>query len=204
MNSKSCDTCKDNVDDYDFDSGKDFGEYKDEVKCIDCIQEYKKDYPYDFEVAEKSWKNSTITEKAEYAKKGNISNSVIIFTERELAPHWENISEMNQWILLEVMADTKGTSSMKNVNKSIFKYEIKIEDYQIVMMPKNAVILCTGVQYEKMCLWALVDPKAEMEKRRIIVKGTGHTVDEKNMKYIGTNQLMEGHLVWHIFEDVLK
>ena len=90
------------------------------------------------------------------------------------------------------------------MSKSISKYEITIRDYQIVMMPKNAEILCTGLQYKKMCLWALVDPKAEMEKRRIIVKGTGHSIDEENMKYIGTNQMMDGLLVWHIFEDVLK
>lgn len=86
------------------------------------------------------------------------------------------------------------------MTKSIFKYEIKMEDSQIVMMPKNAEILCSDVQYGKMCLWALVNPNAEKESRLIIVKGTGHSIDEENMKYIGTNQMMEGHLVWHIFE----
>ena len=86
------------------------------------------------------------------------------------------------------------------MSNSILKYEIKMDDSQIVMMPKNADILCTDVQYGKMCLWALVDQKAEKESRRIIIKGTGHPIDEENIKYIGTNQMMEGHLVWHIFE----
>jgi len=90
------------------------------------------------------------------------------------------------------------------MSKSIFKYEITINNYQVVMMPKNADILCTGVQYGKMCLWALVDPKAEKESRRIILKGTGHSIDGKNMKYIGTNQMMQGLLIWHIFEEKLK
>ncbi len=90
------------------------------------------------------------------------------------------------------------------MTKLIFKYEIMVEGYQSVMMPKDADIFCTDVQHGKMCLWALVDPKAEKESRRIIVKGTGHSIDEENMKYIGTNQMMDGHLVWHIFEEILK
>ncbi len=95
MNTKQCDKFKDVVDDYDHTGGKDFGEYKEE-------------YPYDFEVAEKSWKNSTIIEKAYYTKKGNIHGSVVVFTDTQVAPEWKDISETNQWVLLNVMEETKG------------------------------------------------------------------------------------------------
>ncbi len=108
MNSKQCDKCKDVVDDYEYTGGKDFGEYKEEIMCIDCIQEYKEEYPYDFEVAEKSWKNSTIIEKAYYTKEGNIDGSVVVFTDTHVAPEWKDISETNQWVLLNVMTGVKG------------------------------------------------------------------------------------------------
>jgi len=109
MNTKSCDKCKEDVDDYDHGGYKDFGEHKEEVMCIDCIQEYKKEYPYDFEVAEKSWKSSTIIEKAYYTKEGNIHGSVVVFTDTQVAPKWEDISETDQWVLLQVMTEVKGS-----------------------------------------------------------------------------------------------
>jgi len=85
---------------------------------------------------------------------------------------------------------------------SIFKYDLKIRDDQTVKMPIGAKILSTQLQYEKICLWALVDPANEMEERKIIIRGTGHHIDEMDMKYIGTVQMVGGHLVWHVFEDL--
>jgi len=55
------------------------------------------------------------------------------------------------------------------MTKLIFKFEIMVEGYQSVMMPKDADILCTDVQYGKMCLWALVDPKAKKESGFLVV-----------------------------------
>jgi len=105
METKQCDKCKDVVDDYNNTGGKDFGECKEEIMCIDCIQEYKEEDPYDWEVAEKSWKDSTIIEKAYFTKEGNIHGSVVIFTDTKVAPEWKDISETNQWVLLNVMGD---------------------------------------------------------------------------------------------------
>lgn len=121
MDTKQCDTCKDVVDDYEHGGDKDFGEYKDEVKCIDCIQEYKKDYPYDFEVAEESWKNATSDEKLYFVMVGKIQESVI---ESPTPPEWKNIKEVDQWVLLEIMGEK---NEMTSEDKD---YKIMLEEVE--------------------------------------------------------------------------
>ena len=84
--------------------------------------------------------------------------------------------------------------------KRIFKYALETTDSQIVNMPKGAKILCIQVQYEKPCIWALVDPEKESEPRIFEIFGTGNPVPDRDRRYIGTYQLMGGQLVFHCFE----
>ena len=87
------------------------------------------------------------------------------------------------------------------MNKSIWKFPLETEDTTTIIMPENAEILTVQVQRDIVCLWALVDPNASREPRTIQIIGTGHPIDGKvNRKYIGTYQLMEGALVFHVFE----
>lgn len=68
-------------------------------------------------------------------------------------------------------------------------------------MPQGAEILTVQTQYEKPCIWALVDPRAPMKKVTIETYGTGHNVHENGYrKYIGTYQLAAGGLIFHCFE----
>jgi len=68
-------------------------------------------------------------------------------------------------------------------------------------MPVDAKILCTATQGQQVCLWALVDSdQKKMETRRIRIYGTGHPIDEPNLEYIGTYQLMDGRFIGHVFE----
>lgn len=70
-------------------------------------------------------------------------------------------------------------------------------------MPEGAKILAVEAQYEKPCMWALVDPNQETETRHFEVFGTGHPIhyDSRNIrKYIGTYQLNNGGLIFHVFE----
>lgn len=81
----------------------------------------------------------------------------------------------------------------------IFKYTLKIVDEQEVEMPKGAIIL--DVQEQNMgflSLWAIVDPEAEVEKRKFEVIGTGNEISMKPREYIAT--AVCGLYVWHIFE----
>lgn len=89
------------------------------------------------------------------------------------------------------------------MRKAIWKYVLDTTDHQAVEMPVGAEILTVQTQYNKPCMWALVDPSAEEEKRYFEIFGTGHDVNYDmgvNRKYIGTYQLDKGTLVFHVFE----
>jgi len=88
------------------------------------------------------------------------------------------------------------------MNKVIWKYELNTTDVQKLGMPKGAEILTVQTQFDKPCLWALVNPDAEKETRGFMTYGTGHTIPTEPYphKYIGTYQLNSGVLVFHVFE----
>lgn len=79
---------------------------------------------------------------------------------------------------------------------------MKIDDYQTVMMPRGAQILTVQAQRERPCLWALVDTDNEPEERYFRMAGTGHPFSSKDklLRFIGTFQIMQGGLVFHVFE----
>ena len=92
------------------------------------------------------------------------------------------------------------------MKKTIWKFCLKTTDLQSVKMPKGAEILHVNSQFNNLKIWALVDPEQEREERFFEIFGTGHTVDmDADRKYLGTYQLHEGSLVFHVFErfDVL-
>lgn len=89
------------------------------------------------------------------------------------------------------------------MKKTIWKFEIKATDKQHIKMPKGAEILYIDNQYEVANLWALVDPKEEMEERTFEVFGTGHEIYYDmgvDRNHIGSFQLNQGTLVFHVFE----
>lgn len=90
--------------------------------------------------------------------------------------------------------------------KTIWKYELLTTDEQTMRIPKGAFVLCVQMQYDKPCLWALVDLDAERENRTFTTVGTGHQHDAKfwlGLQYIGTYQLYDGKIVAHVFEKTL-
>lgn len=91
------------------------------------------------------------------------------------------------------------------MQKTIYKYQLDIEDKQFIVLPKEAEILSVQVQNSIPCLWALVDPKEEHEERTFEIFGTGHPVHYDmgvERKFIGTFQMRSGALVFHLFERV--
>ena len=84
--------------------------------------------------------------------------------------------------------------------RAIYKYPLKVLDEQEVMMPKGARILAVQTQREAPCLWAEVELGAELQLRIIEVFGTGHPIDERPRKYLGTFQLLNGDFLGHVFE----
>lgn len=70
-------------------------------------------------------------------------------------------------------------------------------------MPEQAEILSVGWQgpnIHELQIWALVDPAAEYEQRKIAIYGTGNPVPEESGEFIGT-VIQPGLFVWHVFEE---
>ena len=85
---------------------------------------------------------------------------------------------------------------------TIWKYIIKVQDHQTISMPKDSQIIDVQVQHGDLCLWAIVDPNAELSDTKIMIKGTGHPFDKSKIaKYIGTVQMYNDDLVLHIFKE---
>lgn len=89
----------------------------------------------------------------------------------------------------------KRSNSMK-----LYKYELPIEDASVLRMHKGAQLLTVQIQYEIPHVWALVDTTKEIEDRTLFVVGTGHTLPEEAGDYVGTFQMFNGKLVFHVFE----
>ena len=86
--------------------------------------------------------------------------------------------------------------------KAVYKYSIPTNTgVSVHKMPKDAEILCVQLQAGLPQIWALVNPDAEKEERKIAVVGTGfnHEFLSKS-SYVGTFQEAEGALIWHVFE----
>jgi hypothetical protein len=86
------------------------------------------------------------------------------------------------------------------MNNTIWKIALENIDEQTIEMPANAEILSAQMQSETLCIWAMVNPRNEKVKRIFHIFGTGHSIPEAKRKFIGTYQLYEGALVFHLFE----
>lgn len=92
---------------------------------------------------------------------------------------------------------------MKAPQLTIWKYPLAVEDYVTLSLPKGARILSVQTQRGLPQLWALVDADAPTVQRRFRVFGTGHALPNGVIfdTYLGTFQLHDGALVFHLFED---
>ncbi len=92
------------------------------------------------------------------------------------------------------------------MKKTIWKFELETTDNQEIEMPIGSEILTIQTQNVIPCIWALIDPNADKEVRRFEIYGTGHPIHcdiGVKRNYIGTYQLYNGSLVYHVFE-ILK
>jgi hypothetical protein len=87
---------------------------------------------------------------------------------------------------------------------TIWKFPIEVRESQIVHMPKGAKPLTVQMQNGNPCLWTLCDETQPPEPRCVAVYGTGHKLPTNPGNYIATFQMMEGMLVFHVFERPLN
>ena len=85
--------------------------------------------------------------------------------------------------------------------KTVYKYDVMFEDNFVLKLPLGSQILCVQTQRGNPKLWCLVDPEEKiMQNRFFRLAGTGHSITKENIRYIGSFQLSEGMLIFHLFE----
>lgn len=82
---------------------------------------------------------------------------------------------------------------------TIYKYPVEIDKQIIIMMPWGAKFLCIQVQNGVPCIWVQVDTDEALVERKFFWYGTGNPSD-MTKNYLGTIQLHNGNLVFHLFE----
>lgn len=84
----------------------------------------------------------------------------------------------------------------------ILKWDLRIDDLQIIDIPLGAELLTVQTQGGQPRLWAACDENAPLRPRRIAMYGTEHPINEHPGIYIATFQVDSGALVFHAFEEV--
>ena len=91
------------------------------------------------------------------------------------------------------------------MGQAIWKYTLSIADEQSITMPVNSEIISVQNQYGNLVVWAVVDDSelAMKDRREFRVIGTGHEITRslEGWQFIGTVQMANGALVWHVFVD---
>ena len=85
--------------------------------------------------------------------------------------------------------------------KTVWKFPFEMTDTVRIMMPAGAQLLHLETQHGVPCLWALVDPESEKVRRKFRLAGTGHPLPDDIGRHLGSFQLLEGNLVFHLFEE---
>ena len=83
----------------------------------------------------------------------------------------------------------------------IYKYVLPLSGSFTMELPIDSHILSFQTQHDELTIWAVVWPNSSTEERRFSIIGTGDEFDfDLVTKYIGTTQMHNGNLVWHLFE----
>lgn len=84
---------------------------------------------------------------------------------------------------------------------AVWNYPVPVEDSFSLLMPLGARPLTVQLQRGRPCLWALVNPDEPKVAHHFVLCGTGRERDipAGSMRHVGTFQLSEGDLVFHLF-----
>lgn len=82
----------------------------------------------------------------------------------------------------------------------IYKYQLDLKEEQEIYVPIGSSFLTVQLQNGIPCLWAKVSEYAAKVSETILIVGTGFTVPPVT-EYLGTFQLEEKGLVFHVFRQ---
>jgi len=83
----------------------------------------------------------------------------------------------------------------------IYEFPLAVTDSQFIDAPYVGQVLTVGVQRGIPCLWAVVWPDEPGYGIDVRTFGTGHPIDIslQDYSYVGTYQLNDGALIFHVF-----
>ena len=80
--------------------------------------------------------------------------------------------------------------------KTIYKYELQIEDEQNIPMPVGSKIVHVGLDPRGVsCIWAEVETENPVENVNFHIIGTGHPLPNE-LVHVGS--FVQGPIVWHL------
>lgn len=83
----------------------------------------------------------------------------------------------------------------------VFKYDIKLQHEQELIVPKGAKLLSVQQQRGSIVAWFVVDPAVRYrEVISVRVCGTGHDAPDLN-HYCHVSTVQIDEFVWHVFFD---
>lgn len=86
----------------------------------------------------------------------------------------------------------------------IYKFQIPIEYFFEIEMPQYSKIVGFQLQNENPIIWTVCDADLILVKRKFMLIGTGIEIPEDInvdfIDYIGTIQMNDAKLVWHLFD----
>ncbi len=85
----------------------------------------------------------------------------------------------------------------------IWKTSLEIMDEQKVLIPTGSSPLCVQIQKNTATIWWEVNPNERMVERLVRIIGTGNGIPDESV-YLGTVQMLDGSLVWHVYIDPME
>jgi hypothetical protein len=82
--------------------------------------------------------------------------------------------------------------------RTVWKYAMP--DRFCIRMPVGAQPLTVQIQQGEPHIWALVDPGQPDAAIWFRIAGAGHPIEDRVERYLGTFQLADGALIFHVFE----
>lgn len=93
------------------------------------------------------------------------------------------------------------------MNKAVWKFPFPVTDEFTLKLPHESEVLSVQIQDGMPQLWCLcsTDEHLPKENHYFRLVGTGHPINKANstvLKFVGTFQLPDLHLVFHLFEEI--
>lgn len=84
--------------------------------------------------------------------------------------------------------------------KAIYKFRLPVNDDITLWGPRVVRWLGVAVQRDEPCVWGVVDTDTPRQKNELVLRTTGHAINGKEGRFLGSFILYGGSFVGHVFE----